>query len=148
MMRSIIRNVLREMANTNLQRELIAMGPKNAQESLRISLEDFVTLAYDNDIIEYVSAHIPELTDLKRYSTPSYYYEGKGPLQGLVFQYVKKGKTRKGDIVLPLAIVPQFKLNYLKRAKLLTDEMLIEFINEYYDLDVTKIVPIRETNFG
>ena len=148
MMRSIIRNILREMASTNLKTALIAMGPKKANESLKISLEDYVTMAYDNDIIDYVSDHIPELTDLTRYNTPSYYYNGEGPFSGLVFQYVKKGKTRKGDIVLPLAIVPQFKLNYLKRTKLLTEEMFIEFINEFYDLNVTKIVPVRETNYG
>ena len=149
MMRSIIKNLLREMASTKLQNELTSMGPKEAQESLGISLEDYVTIVYDNDIIDYVSDNIPELTDLTKYSNNTYDYNGKGPLQGLVFKYVGKYKNRRGNIVLPYAIIPRPKLRYLiEEEKLLTKEMIIEFINEFYDLDVTEIVPMRETNFG
>lgn len=138
------------MANTNLQRELIAMGPQNALDSLGIRLEDYVTMAYDNDIIEYVSAHIPELTDLRKHIIhPTYDYNGRGPLRGLVFQYVGKHKTNRGNIILPQLLVPKAKLRYLiDEEKLLTEEMLIEFINEFYDFDATKIIPLRETNFG
>ena len=142
------------MASTNLRNELIAMGRKQAQESLGISLEDYVTIIYDNDLIQYVSDYIPELTDLTRYqdiaySDSTYDYNGDGPLQGLVFKYVGKHKNRRGNIVLPYAIIPRPKLRYLiEEEKLLTKEMIIEFINEFYDLDVTEIAPMRETNFG
>ena len=145
MMRSIIRNILREMASTNLKTALIAMGPKKANESLKISLEDYVTIVYDNDIIDYVSDHIPELTDLTKYSNNTYDYNGKGPLQGLVFKYVGKYKTKMGNIISPHAVIPRSKLLHLE---LLTQEMLIEFINEFYELNVTRIVPMKETNFG
>ena len=148
-MRSLIRKIISEMAVTNLRKELISMGPKRAQETLGISLEDYVTVAYDNDIIDYVSNHIPELTDLTKYSNNTYDYDGKGPLQGLVFKYVGKHKNRKGDTILPYAIIPQPKLTYLMALeRLLTPDMLIEFINEFYELNVTRIVKMPETNFG
>lgn len=125
------------------------MGPKEAQETLGISLEDYITIAYDNDIIDYVSDHIPELTDLTKYSNNTFDYNGKGPLQGLVFRYVGKRKNSKGDVVLPYAIVPQPKLTYLMASeKLLTPKMFIEFINEFYEFDATRIVKMAETNFG
>ena len=149
MMRSIIKNLLREMANTNLRKELISMGPKEAQEGLGISLEDYISIVYDNDIIDYVSNHIPELTDLKRHSTNSYDYNGKGPLQGLVFRYRGKHTYNNGNVVLPYASIPQPKLTYLiALEKLLTPDLLIEFINEFYNLNVTRIAKIPETNFG
>ena len=148
-MRSVIRKVIREMASTNLRNELISMGPKEAKESLGISLEDYVTIAYDNDIIDYVSDHIPELTDLTRYNDNVYDYNGDGPLQGLVFKYVWKHKNRKGNIILPYVMVPQAKLTYLMALeKLITPDMLIEFINEFYYLDATRIVKTPKTNFG
>ena len=142
------------MASTNLRKELISIGPKEAQESLGISLEDYITIVYDNDIIDYVSNHIPELTDLTRYqdiaySDSVYDYNGDGPLQGLVFKYVGKHKNRKGDTILPYAIIPQPKLTYLMALeRLLTPDMLIEFINEFYELNVTRIVKMPATNFG
>lgn len=142
------------MASTNLRKELISIGPKEAQESLGISLEDYITIVYDNDIIDYVSNHIPELTDLTGYQDMGYNdrvydYNGNGPLQGLVFKYVWKHKNRKGNIILPYLMVPQTKLTYLMSLeKLLTPEMFIEFINEFYDFDATRIVKIPKTNFG
>lgn len=148
-MRSLIRKVIREMAYTNVREQLIAMGPKNARENLGISLKDYVTIAYDNDIIDYVSDHIPELTDLTKYSNNTFDYNGDGPLQGLVFKYVGKHKNKRGNIVIPYAIVPQPKLTYLMALeKLITPDMLIEFINEFYNFDVTRIVKMAETNFG
>ena len=137
------------MASTNLKKELISMGPKEAQENLGISLEDYITIAYDNDIIDYVSNHIPELTNLTKYSNNTYDYNGRGPLQGLVFRYVGKHKNREGNTISPYAIIPQPKLTYLMALeKLLTPHMLIDFINEFYELNVRRIVKIRETNFG
>jgi len=148
-MRTTIKKVIRETASTRLQRELIAMGPNRAQESLGVDLKDFVKIVYDNDIIKYVSNHIPELTDLTKYSNNTYDYDGRGPLQGLVFKYVGKHKNRKGDTILPYAIIPQPKLTYLMALeRLLTPDMLIEFINEFYELNVTRIVKMPETNFG
>lgn len=149
MMRSIIKNLLREMASTNLKKELILMGPKEAQENLGITLDDYITIGYDNDIIDYVSDHIPQLTDLTKYSNNTYDYNGKGPLQGLVFRYVGKHKNREGDTILPYVIIPQPKLTYLMALeKLITPDMLIEFINEFYELNATRISKMRETNFG
>jgi len=148
-MRSIIKKVIREMASSNLRKELISMGPKEAQENLGISLEDYITIAYDNDIIDYVSDHIPELTNLSQHSIYTFDYNGKGPLQGLVFRYVRKHKNREGDTILPYAIIPQPKLTYLiALEKLITPDMLIEFINEFYELNVTRISKMTETNFG
>jgi len=149
MMRSIIKNLLREMASTNLRKELISMGPKDAQESLGMTLDDYVKIVYDNNIINYVANNIPELTDLKKHSINSYDYNGRGPLQGLVFTYVGKHKNRKGNIISPLVMVPQTKLTYLMALeKLLTPKMLIDFINDFYYLDATRIAKIPETNFG
>ena len=149
MMRSIIKNLLREMASTKLQNELISMGPKEAQKSLGINLMDYITIAYDNDIVDYVSDHIPELTDLTRYSNHTYDYNGRGPLQGFVFRYVGKNKNERKNNEIPYAIIPRPKLGYLiDEEKLLTKRMIIEFINEFYDLDVIEIAPMRETNFG
>lgn len=148
-MRSIIKNILREMSNTKLQKELKAMGPKGAQESLGMTLDDYVKIVYDNNIINYVANNIPELTDLKKHSINSYDYNGRGPLQGLVFTYVGKHKNRKGNIVSPLIMVPQSKLTYLMATeKLLTPEMLLDFINDFYYLDATRIAKIPSTNFG
>ena len=148
-MRSIIKNILREMANTNLRKELISMGPKEAQESLGMTLEDYVKIVYDNNIINYVANNIPELTDLKKHSINSYDYNGRGPLQGLVFTYVGKHKNRKGNIISPYVMVPQAKLTYLMALeKLLTPKMLIDFINDFYYLDATRIAKISSTNFG
>lgn len=149
MMRSIIRKILKEMASTNLRKELISMGPEKAKENLGISLEDFVRLVYDYDIVEYVSDFIPELLYLKNHSVTSYDYNGEGPLRGLVFKYMRKHKNLRGKIVLPYALIPQSKLNYLIEEKeLLTEEMIVEFINEYYHKDITRIIPIPTTNFG
>ena len=149
MMRSIIKNLLREMASTNLRKELISMGPKEAQESLGITLEDYVKIVYDNNIINYVANNIHELTDLTKHSINSYDYNGRGPLQGLVFTYVGKHKNRKGNIISPYVMVPQAKLTYLMALeKLLTPKMLIDFINDFYYLDATRIAKIPETNFG
>ena len=149
MMRSIIKNILREMASTNLRKELISMGPKEAQESLGMTLDDYVKIVYDNNIINYVANNIPELTDLKKHSINSYDYNGRGPLQGLVFTYVGKHKNRKGNIISPLVMVPQTKLTYLiALEKLLTPKMLIDFINDFYYLDATRIAKIPESNFG
>ena len=148
-MRSLIRKVIREMAYTNVREQLIAMGPKNARENLGISLKDYVTIAYDNDIIDYVSDHIPELTNLTQHSNYTFDYNGDGPLQGLVFKYVGKHKNKRGNIVIPYAIVPQPKLTYLMALeKLLSPKMFIDFINEFYNFDVTRIVKMAETNFG
>ena len=149
-MRSIIRKVIREMASTNLRNALIAMGRKQAQKNLGISLEDYVTIIYDNDLIEYVSDYIPELLNLTKHSGNSYDYNGDGPLlRGLVFKYVRKHKTTRGNVVLPYALIPQSKLEYLVEiSKLLTEEMIVEFINEYYHKDITRIIPIPTTNFG
>ena len=148
-MRSLIRKVIREMASTNVREQLIAMGPKNARKNLGISLEDYVTIAYDNDIIDYVSDHIPELTDLTPHSNNTFDYNGDGPLQGLVFKYMGKRRNSRGDVVLPYVIVPQPKLTYLMALeKLLTPKMFIEFINEFYEFDATRIVKMAETNFG
>jgi len=148
-MRSIIRRVIREMASTNLRNELIAMGRKQAEESLGISLKDYLTIVYDNDIIEYVSDYVPELTDLTRYSNYTYDYNGDGPLQGFVFRYVGKYKNERKNNEIAYAIIPRPKLRYLiEEEKLLTKEMIIEFINEFYGLDIVEIAPMRETNFG
>lgn len=149
-MRSIIRKILKEMASSNLRKELISMGPTNAKESLGIPLEDFVSIVYDGDIIEYVSDYIPELLYLTKHSGNSYDYNGDGPLlRGLVFKYVRKHKTTRGNVVLPYALIPQSKLEYLiEIAKLLTEEMIVEFINEFYHKDITRIIPIPTTNFG
>lgn len=148
-MRSLIRKVIREMASTNLKGALIAMGPKKAKKSLGINLEDFVSIVYDDDIVDYVSDFIPELTNLTLHSEKSYDYNGEGPLAGLVFTYIKRQKTRAGNIVEPYANIPKNKLEYLiKEAELLTEQMFLIFLNEYYDLNMTKIVPIRPTNFG
>jgi len=148
-MRSIIKNILREMASTNLKNELISMGPKEAQRNLGISLQDYLTIVYDNDIIDYVSNHIPQLTDLTKYRDNTYDYNGNGPIQGLVFKYMGKRKNSEGKIVLPYAIVPQYKLSYLMASeKLLTPKMFIEFINKFYNLDATRIAKMPATNFG
>lgn len=137
------------MASTRLQRELIAMGPKVARETTGISLQDYITIAYDNNIIEYVSSHIPELTNLTRSSRQSYDYNGEGPMRGLVFHFVGKHTNKKGNLVLPYVAIPQSKLTYLlAQEKLLTREMLIKFVNEFYKQNVTRIVKIPETNFG
>ena len=137
------------MASTNLKNELISMGPKEAQRNLGISLKDYITIVYDNDIIDYVSNHIPELTDLTKYSNNTYDYDGKGEIQGLVFRYVGKHKNKYGNIVLPYLIVPQYKLSYLMASeKLLTPKMFIEFINKFYNLDATRIAKMTATNFG
>ncbi len=148
-MRSTIRRILREMASTNLRKELISRGPKKAQESFGMSLEDYVNIVYNGNIIEYVANNIPELTDLKKHSIYSYDYNGRGPLQGLVFRYRGKHTYRNGNIVLPYASIPESKITYLiALEKLLTPELLIKFINEFYDLDVTRIAKIPSTNFG
>lgn len=137
------------MASSNLKKELISMGPVKANENLGISSEDFFTIVYDGDIIEYVSDYIPELLYLRNHSVNSYDYNGEGPLRGLVFKYVRKHKTPRGNIVLPYALIPQSKLEYLiKEKKLLTEDMIVEFINEYYNKDITRIIPIPTTNFG
>jgi len=125
------------------------MGPKNARMSLGMDLEDFVRIVYDDDIVDYVSDFIPELTNLTLHSKKSYDYNGEGPLRGLVFTYIKRQKTRAGNIVEPYANIPKNKLEYLIQDKqLLTEQMFLIFLNEYYDLNMTKIVPIRPTNFG
>lgn len=148
-MRSTIRRIIREMASTNLRKELISRGPKKAQESFGMSLEDYVNIVYDGNIIEYVANNIPELTDLRKHSINSYDYNGRGPLQGLVFTYAGKHKNRKGDIVSPYVSIPVSKITYLIASeKLLTPEMFIEFINDFYYLDAKRIVKIPSTNFG
>ena len=137
------------MASSNLKKELISMGPAKANENLGISLEDFVTIVYDGDIIDYVSDYVPELLYLRNHSVSSYDYNGEGPLRGLVFKYVRKHKTTRGNLVLPYALIPQSKLKYLiEIKKLLTEEMIVEFINEFYHKDITRIIPIPTTNFG
>lgn len=137
------------MASAKLQNELISMGPKEAQKNLGISLKDYITIVYDNDIIDYVSDHIPELTDLTKYSNNTYDYDGKGEIQGLVFRYVGKYKNERKNNEIAYAIIPRPKLSYLiEEEKLLTKEMIIEFINEFYGLDIVEIAPMRETNFG
>jgi hypothetical protein len=114
-----------------------------------MSLEDYVNIVYNGNIIEYVANNIPELTDLRKHSIYSYDYNGRGPLQGLVFRYRGKHTYRNGNIVLPYASIPESKITYLiALEKLLTPKMLIEFINEFYDLDVTRIAKIPSTNFG
>ena len=124
------------------------MGPARAND-FGISLDDFITIVYDNDIVEYVADYVPELLDLKNHSVTSYDYNGEGPLRGLVFKYMRKHKTTRGNIVLPYALVPQSKLEYLvKITKLLTEDMIVEFINEYYNKNITRIIPIPTTNFG
>ena len=138
------------MASTKLKKELISMGPEKANENLGISSKDFVSIVYDGDIVEYVSDYIPELLNLTKHSGNSYDYNGDGPLlRGLVFKYVRKHKTTRGNVVLPYALIPQSKLEYLVEiSKLLTEEMIVEFINEYYYKDITRIIPIPTTNFG
>ena len=137
------------MASTKLQNELISMGPKEAQESLGMSLEDYITIAYDNDIIDYVSDHIPELTNLTRSGPQSYDYNGEGPMRGQVFHFVGKHTNKKGNLVLPYVAIPQMKLTYLIASeKQLTPGMLMKFVNEFYKKNVTRIVKIPKTNFG
>lgn len=148
-MRSTIRRIIREMASTNLKRELIAMGPRVAERTTGINLQDYITVAYNNDIVEYVSDHIPELTNLRKSARNVYDYDGQGPMGGLVLHYVGKHTNKKGNLVLPYVAIPQKKLTYLlAEEKLLTPELLIEFINEFYGLNATKIVKILGTNFG
>lgn len=146
-MREIIRRIIQETKISKFKQRLKDMGPKKAKESLGIELEDFVDIVHDGDIVDYVLININELTDLKKYGN-LYMYNGKGPFRGTVFRYVPRQKTERVYIENSYALVPSSKLSYLSSKGILTEELLIEFLNEFYDLDITEIVPERETNFG
>ena len=147
-MREIIRRIIQETKISKFKQILKDMGPKKAKESLGIELEDFVDILHDGDIVDYVLSNINELTDLKEYGNRLFMYNGKGPFRGTVFRYVPRQKTERLYIENSYALVPSSKLSYLSSEGILTEELLIEFLNEFYDLDITEIVPERETNFG
>ena len=148
-MREIIRKVIQETKTSKFIQRLKDMGPKKAKDSLGLDLDDFVRIAYDDDIIQYVSEFMYPLTRLEPSGNNAYDYNGEGPLSGLVFKYIGRHKTGLGNIVPPTAYIPEKKLNYLINMNgILTEKLFLEFLNEYYELNVTRIVPIRPTNYG
>lgn len=147
-MKEIIRKVIQEAKLSKFKQRLKDMGPKKAKESFSLELEDFVDIVHDGDIVDYVLNNINELTELKEYGNRLFMYDGDGPFRGTVFRYVPRQKTERLYIENSYALVPQSKLDYLSSEGLITKELLIEFLNEFYDLYITRIVPERETNFG
>ena len=147
-MREIIRKVIQETKMSKLKQRLKDMGSKKSKEYSGIGIEDFVNIVHDGDIVDYVLVNINELSNLTKYANGLFMYNGKGPFRGTVFRYVPRQKTKRLNIENSYALVPSSKLSYLSSEGILTEELLIEFLNEFYDLDITKIVPERETNFG
>lgn len=139
-MRSIIKRIINEAVTKKLRDTLKSVGPKEARNLTGMSIEDYVDIVYDLDAIGYVESVVPELLNLQKgRSGYSYNYNGDGPLRGTVFLYASRYRTNRGRIVEPFAIIPRMKLNYL--TEYMTKDILIDFINEFYDLDVTRIVP-------
>jgi hypothetical protein len=154
-MRTLIKKILRETSNNKLKTEFLNMGVEGAKQ-LGVSPTDYINIVFDGDVISHVSHFLNPLLHLDK-SGRWYMYNGDGPLQGGVFEYVvSPGVFKKigndyiynpsnKDIIRTVWIY-QKKYDYI--MKFMDEGSLTRFLNEYYNLFFHKIVPQKEVNFG
>ncbi len=138
LMRDIIKKVLRESNREKMGDRLRSIGLQSAK-NMGFSVQQFIDLAFDGDLVSYVSEYVNQLLHLEREGLfRSYYASSKGLLDGFVFTY-KPSRNMPGGSELPSSIV----FNIINAKKIIPDfldkTLLLEFINEYYFLDAEKI---------
>lgn len=134
-MRTIIKKILKETTKKKTSEYLKSKGPLESS-NMGLDLEDFVNLAYDGDIVQYVSEYLNELLHL----TPKKEYE----TNAVVLFPIKDTEIFKEDtpIYSPskednLLLLSSRSMQSIKEY--MTTGMFVKFMNEFYNLDITKL---------